>query len=303
MANVHPFDLEWLGGPAEKHFRAVRPGVDELPWGTLKAERYPERLVDRARVSWTEAAYNEYCTAAAFADLLRALLEARAPVDLIGMASDFVADEILHVELTSRVAMELGGGAPYVVDFSNLSFPPMTDRPPLERAAEMVVRLCCVGEAFSVSMLAGCYKSAAHPLTRAVLERIVKDEAPHGRLGWLFLDWAADLLSADEKARLSRAALAAIAMYSPLWQKLQSRVQDGVTTEGFLVDHVHELGWMESQAYARTARATIREDVVKPLSRYGIVLTTEELRPYLDPPGVHTSTPDAASEPAPANGC
>src|SRR5690606_1682875 len=103
------FDLEWLGGVSERHFRKVRPGVDELPWGTLDAARYPAELVDRARVSWTEAAFNEYCTAAAFGEMLSALLSAKAPVDLIGMASDFVADEILHVELTSRIAMELGG--------------------------------------------------------------------------------------------------------------------------------------------------------------------------------------------------
>src|SRR5688572_10240564 len=112
-----PFDLEWLGGVAERHFRIVRPGVEEMPWGTFDLSRYPPQLLDRARISWTEAAYNEYCTASAFAEMLGALLAARAPVDLIGMASDFMADEILHVELTSRLAMELGGGAPYVIDF------------------------------------------------------------------------------------------------------------------------------------------------------------------------------------------
>ena len=118
---LEPFDLEWFGGPAEKHFRKIRPGVESMPWGSLEPARYPAELVERARVSWTEAAFNEYCTAVAFADLLRALLVVRAPVDLIGMASDFAADEILHVELTSRIAMELGGGAP--VSYTHLTLP------------------------------------------------------------------------------------------------------------------------------------------------------------------------------------
>lgn len=276
-----PFELEWLGGVAERHFRGLRPGVDELPWGTLDPGRYPPELVERARVGWTEAAYNEYCTAAAFADLLRALLAARAPVDLVGMASDFVADEMLHVELTSRIAMELGGGAPYVVDFDNLSMPIDPALTPLERASEIVVRLCCVGEAFSVAMLAGCMKSALHPLTFGVLQRIVRDEAPHGRFGWLFLDWAADALDVSQKARLAEVALSSVALYAPLWQRLKSRVHGDKTTEGFELSHVRELGWMESEAYAKTARRAILEDVARPLAERGIALPEERLAPLL----------------------
>ena len=156
------FELEWMGGPAERHFRKIRPDVESMPWGTLDVRELPPLLVERARVSWTEACYNEYCTAAAFADLLGALLSARAPIDIIGMASDFVADEVLHVELTSRIAMELGGGAHLTsVD----SRPPHVRRrrpglDPIQRANELVVKTCCVGEAFSVPMLAGCLRSA-----------------------------------------------------------------------------------------------------------------------------------------------
>ena len=35
-----PFELEWMGGAPEHHFRAARPGTDDLPWGTLDATRY-----------------------------------------------------------------------------------------------------------------------------------------------------------------------------------------------------------------------------------------------------------------------
>lgn len=265
-----PFDLEWLGGIAERHFRKVRPGVDEMPWGTLDPSRYPVELVDRARISWTEAAFNEYCTASAFADLLGAMLAAKAPIDLIGMASDFVADEVLHVELTSRIAMELGGGAPYVIDFENLHRRPSPDLSPLQRANELVVHVCCVGEAFSLPMLASAFGSATHPLTRAVLERIVKDEAPHGRLGWLYLEWASDRIDARERDRLADVAVETIALLAPLWQRLQSRVEDGLTTEGYLLEHVRELGWTESSLYKERARKAIEDDVVAPLGRFGI---------------------------------
>jgi hypothetical protein len=267
---AEPFDLEWLGGVAEHHFRKVRPGVDEMPWGTLEPSRYPAALVDRARISWTEAAYNEYCTASAFSELLGALLAAKAPIDLIGMASDFVADEILHIELTSRIAMELGGGAPYVIDFENLHRKPSDDLSPLQRANELVVHVCCVGEAFSLPMLASAFGSATHPLTRAVLERIVKDEAPHGRLGWLYLDWAADKIDEAERTRLADVTVETIAALAPLWQRLQSRVEGGITTEGYRIEHIRELGWTEASLYKARARVAIEQDVIAPLARFGI---------------------------------
>jgi hypothetical protein len=34
------------------------------------------------------------------------------------------------------------------------------------------------------------WKSAKDPISRAILGRIVKDEAAHGAFGWIFLDWA-----------------------------------------------------------------------------------------------------------------
>ncbi len=276
-----PFDLEWMGGVSEKYFRRIRPNVDELPWGTLDAKRYPIELVDRARVSWTEAAYNEYCTAVAFSELLGALLAAKAPIDLIGMASDFMADEVLHVELTSRIAMELGGGAPYEIDFDGLGVHPSPELSPFQRANQLVVHVCCVGEAFSLPMLASAYNSALHPLTKQVLQRIVHDEAPHGRFGFLYLDWATEQLDAEERARLGDIAVDTIAQFAPLWQRLTSRVHDGITTEGFQLEHVRELGWTESSLYATRARRAIEQEVVVPLAKYGIELPTDRLAALL----------------------
>jgi hypothetical protein len=188
-----------------------------------------------------------------------------------------VADEILHIELTSRIAMELGGGAPYTIDYDRLVDEPDPSLSALQRANELVVRVCCVGESFSVPMLAGCMKSAQHPLTRAVLRRIVKDEAPHGRLGWLYLDWVNDQLDDAERARLVRVALDQVRVFEPYWKRLKSKVVRGRTSEGFLVRHVRELGWMEAQDYARTARAAMRREVVQPLAQRGIVLPKDEV--------------------------
>ena len=89
MESMEPFELEWTGGPAAHHFRKARPEIDDLPWDTLDPRAYPPELVAAVRGSWTELAINEYRAFAFFAEVLHALALARAPLDLLGMASDF----------------------------------------------------------------------------------------------------------------------------------------------------------------------------------------------------------------------
>ncbi|MCA9568667.1 MAG: hypothetical protein KC656_12530 [Myxococcales bacterium] len=267
---MEPFELDWLGGPTARAFRSKRPGIDDLPWGTLDPSAYPPVLVERARVSWTEAAWNEYCTAAGFTVMLRALLEAHVPLDLIGMASDFLVDEVLHAELTSRLAMELGGSDGRQVDFTAMVVPDDPALTPLQRANEHVVRLCCVSEAFSVPVLAACERTAGHPLTKGVLRQIVKDEVPHALFGRYYLEWVAGLLDDAERARLAGIALDTLRTLAPFWTTLTSRVVDGVTTEGFAIADVYALGWADAETYAATARRAVRQDILEPLAFAGI---------------------------------
>ncbi len=240
------------------------------PWASLDPSRYPLLLIERARRGWTENAFNEHCTLAAMGQLLECLTLARTPLDLCAMASAFPFEEALHVELCARVADRLGGIYPMRYDPSAVPIafdPSLSHR---ERATEIAVRLCCVGEAFSLPMLTGAMRSATHPLTRAVLTTIVRDEAEHGRFGYLYLDHVEGELRLAERDRLGRIAAETLATYAPLWERLESRVRDGVTSEGFLVEHVRELGWMLSEDYAALARETVVRDVIKPLGARGI---------------------------------
>ena len=43
-----------------------------------------------------------------------------------------------------------------------------------------------------------------------------------------------------------------------------------MTPEGFLVRHIHELGWMEASEYARLARRAVRDRVIARLARHRI---------------------------------
>jgi hypothetical protein len=271
-----PFELEWMGGVAEHHFRRARPGADDLPWGTLDASKYPPSLVDAARGAWTEVAMNEYRAVASFAEVVRALTEARAPLDLVGMTGDFLADEARHVELASRVAMELGGATPREFDPDAFGLRADGRLSAFQRANELVLRVGCVAEAFAGGTAAGSLRVAAHPLTRAVLETILADEARHRRLGGLYFEWAGERLDDAERERLSRVLCDALAGHAPYWRRKTSEVREGVTREGVRVEDLHELGWLESARAVPLARKVVEEDVLAPLAKLGIAITADE---------------------------
>lgn len=213
------FSLEWLGGPAEHRLRRSRPGFDDLPWGSFdRAALGPEddELLE-ARAVWTNGVFTEYASAAAFSAMSQAFLECRAPVDLCAAAADFAVDELVHVALVSRLVMTLGGSAPFVADLSRVA-PLVLPLPPLLRAAELAVKVSCVGEALSLPALADSRRGAIEPLTRAVLDRLRRDEGPHAAIGHWFLEWAEPSLTDADRDYLGRVATDAVAVYVPLWR-------------------------------------------------------------------------------------
>jgi hypothetical protein len=103
-------------------------------------------------------------------------------------------------------------------------------------------------------------------LLKAVLGRIVRDEAAHGTFGWSFLDWAVPLLEKKDLEHLGRVADAAIQTVYTLWADLRTRkpVEEP--------DH-HALGWMQSDAYLSLAERSLEEKVLKPLRNHEIPLS------------------------------
>jgi hypothetical protein len=256
------FELSMLGGAVERRYRHLRPEPERLPWGTLQPENYSEEVVLAARKTWTEAAFQEYRTGHACAVTLRALIEARAPLDLIALAGRFPVDELVHVELCCRLANELGGGIAIEYDSAQLTTAPSSNQSALMRAAELVVRNFCVGEACSIPILHASWKAARHPLIRGVLGIIVKDEAAHGQFGWLFLDWAEEQLGPDDVQGLAAVAAEAIAQIRANWAKLEPRTPRDADTE--------TLGWMQPQSYLKLARRALDEQVIALLRARGL---------------------------------
>ena len=257
------FELELLGGAWERRYRTARPEVEAMPWGTLDPDDYSAEELGAARSAWTSAAFQEHRTAAACASTLRALVEAGAPLDLIAVFARFPLDEIVHVELCARMAMALGGGSELRYADSAICADADPALPPLLRAAELVTRNFCVGEALSIPLLHASWMRATHPLAHAVLGRIVRDEAAHGVVGWAFLDWALPQLDADGVAFVRRTAEAAIGEIRGLWAHLARRPRSPAS-DG------HPLGWLGSDAYQVVAGRALRSRVVAPFAGRGI---------------------------------
>lgn len=261
------FELELIGGSIEQRYRKLRPEVEDMPWGTLRPDRFPAALRLSAQQAWTGAAYQEYRTGAACAATLRSLIEARAPLDLIALASRFPLDEMVHVELCSRLAMELGGGTTLTYRPDAMVAPFGEGEEPLLKAAHQVVAFFCVGEALSIPLLHNTAKACTHPLTRTVLRRIVLDEADHGTFGWAFLDWALPHLTADDVEALGHSADLAIAGVQRSWDAIRARPPCSE-------EHAHDLGWLQTPAYLELASRSLQRQVIAPLRARGVPVST-----------------------------
>jgi len=262
---VSLFELQWRGGATAKRLHQRRTGIDDLPWGTLDLSRYPDLHRVEARRIWSNGVFTEYASAAAFSALTTALLECGAPVDLVAMSADIVVDELFHVELSSRLTMELGGGVPLDFDLANIAPVTTPGIRPLMKAAEIAITTSCVSEALSVPAMARSRAMAGEPLIRAVLDILVADEGPHARLGYWFLDWAAPQLTDAERAALAELALDTIEVYQPLW----TDTCDACPTPTGLAGH--------DAAGKQALRDAVEHAIATPLSRRGIELDRDRV--------------------------
>lgn len=256
------FELELVGGPWGRRLARRRASIDELPWNELDGGGAAPEAREGARWVWTQSAFSEYASAAAFAEIGAALLAAGAPLDLVAAAGDFLVEELVHVELCARVATALGGAVALDVDLTRLVRPPASTEP-LVRAAELLVRTSCVGEALTVPVLKSAKAGAGAGLVGAVIGRILEDEGPHAELGPWFLDWAADRLSGADRAHLGRVAGAALRDFAPVLAGACAAVPS--------------LGVLDCGAYDTTFARAVAERVVRPLGARGIEVPPEDL--------------------------
>jgi len=265
---MRQLEVSLLGGWTERRMHRHRDDIDALPWGTLRTEHHAAADVEHARAMWTNGIFTEYASAAAFSQLVTAFVECGAPIDLTATCADIVVDEMTHVELVSRVVLELGGAVPYEMDLDRITQLPDADASPLMRAAELAVTTSCVGESLSVPALRQSRALVGTGLLHRVLDRLVRDEGPHAQLGIQFLAWAGDQLTPADRTRLAEIALDAVAVYAPLWQKSDTAAAP-------------ELGATPRDDYRNLMTTAVRDKIDARLVRHGIVMNRAGLAALL----------------------
>src|SRR5262249_42725628 len=110
MSQQELFEIDLAGGRAQRTYAKLLSPIAgdldrEFPWDALDPTQFDPRQLERARISWTNSAFNEFCTATAMGQLVEVMGRANVPIDLWGIAASFPLEELLHVELCSRVAM------------------------------------------------------------------------------------------------------------------------------------------------------------------------------------------------------
>lgn len=249
------FELEAIGGPWARRLAARRAIIDELPWGDV-AKDVTAAAAEQARVVWTQSAFSEIASAASFAQIASALLAAGAPIDLVAACGDFVADEVIHAELSARVANALGGAVALDVDLTKLARPATDSASPLMRAAELVLRTSCIGEALTVPILKRAKADAGSPVIERVLARIVADESAHAELGSWFLDWAEPHLDDHDRATLGAIARDALESFAPVFAQTCTTAPS--------------LGVLDCDTFDAAFARAVEERVIRPLAERGI---------------------------------
>src|SRR5258706_13439644 len=96
-------------------------------------------------------------------------------------------------------------------------------------------------------------------LIGAVLERIKKDEAAHGRFGWMVLDWADEMIDDGMRAHLRGVATQALVELERGYEAELPRGDD------------RTLGWVPASVFGRVWRRVIDEDIRAPLAARRLV--------------------------------
>lgn len=197
------FELELHGGAVERQYRRTCPEVDRLPWGTLDLSELTPQQVELARLGWTAASMQEYESTTVHSRVLQLMLRVRMPIDLTAMSTQFQREELTHAEVAAKVAMELGGGAPIAHQIAKEP----RKRGRLEyQLTETALWAFAIGETYSHAMLTAGFTRAKDPLMRGVRQLFAKDEAAHGRFGWILLDTLLPEMNDVERTSLREVA-------------------------------------------------------------------------------------------------
>lgn len=220
--------------------------------------------MERAVREWRNRVVAEYTSAALTAQVVQWMIQAALPDPLLRTGLRIVGDELDHANLCEEVVLDLDPAAQALaLDISRLAVPPSPDGL-LASLVDQVVRAFCLGETFAVPLFSEMRAHATHPLARAALDRILRDEAVHRAFGWQALD---ALLELDRPGVVARVE-AGLSQWVGWFFQAYGRHDQGPA----LSDAERGLGMLELPDYARIYRSTLQEEIGPRFARRGITV-------------------------------
>ncbi|CAM3175720.1 ferritin-like domain-containing protein [Corallococcus sp. ZKHCc1 1396] len=154
---------------------------------------------------FAEAAHLEAASIQAFLRLREELALHRAGPDLQAAALASAVDEVLHADVTGRLARRFGATPPPP------SVAPLPPRPLAEVALDNAVE-GCVRETYGALVAHHQALHARDAGVREAMVRIARDETRHAELSWDIDRWACPRLSVQERDALREAQRNAVAL-------------------------------------------------------------------------------------------
>jgi hypothetical protein len=137
--------------------------------------------------AWLRQGLDEHASIGSFARFTLDLLAVGAPAELVALAQQAAADEVVHARLCFGLAAALGGGTPGP---GPLVLPAV---PPCSGLAELAVRTLlegCLNETVATAVAIAQRTTTDDPELVRVFDTLIADESRHAALAWKTVAWA-----------------------------------------------------------------------------------------------------------------
>jgi hypothetical protein len=165
-------------------------------------------LKRRAAQVWASRAVAEAQAAARFDQIADDLHATNAPAVLVELSRAAAAEERTHVEFCLELVEHFGHQAPRPTVPSLSSS--VNDFTASDSLLLQIVGMCCINETISAAILSEMLRNAETGMVHDTIQKILRDEISHSRIGWGYLQFiqskhAAALISKHLPGLLSNA--------------------------------------------------------------------------------------------------
>lgn len=242
---------------------ALPKEVSRAAFEAFKPSAYDRESLELGRVAWEMRTLDEYRSQVAFTELLMELTEMGFAFDILGTAVRVVRDEARHVELCRRMVAVLGGSETIPGEPTWVRSDPT--QPLMRRVVRTVIGSLCVGETFSVRMLAAVRDTTIDPLTRNVVTCLAADESIHSQFGWTVLEALAPHLSEEDRADIDATLPYFLGASEVMVVRSAPQAEESLATAP-----TNPFGFMNDKERARVFYDTLERDILRRLDALGI---------------------------------